>query len=69
MCVVLSLASNSVFSKYFTALTKEGLQGSLGKTVIIVVLLASLRVQWAPSIMMVKAGLCKDENNYGLEVH
>lgn len=26
-------------------------------------------VQWTPSIMTVKAGLDKDENDYGLEVH
>lgn len=32
------------------------------------VLATCLRVQWAPRIMMVRAGLCEDENNYGLEV-
>lgn len=60
---------NSSFSKYFTAITKEGLPAAERRESSLRCLPACLRVHWAPSIMTVKAGLCKDENNYGLEVH
>ena len=36
---------------------------------ILVVLACMLEGSWVPRIMIVRAGLCEDENNYGLEVY
>lgn len=33
------------------------------------VLACMLEGSWVPRIMIVRAGLCEDENNYGLEVY